>query len=85
MAKKPAKKIPKLLRPGMVVLACMCFWAAQHEPGQFDAGSVGAWLLGAVTAGLVMEAVFALVLPAVVILSKLAAGAIREMQSGGES
>ena len=79
------KQKPKLLKPGMVVLAAMFLWSAQHEPDAFDIGSVTAWALGAVTVGMLVYAALALASPVLHIMGSITGRALQAMQTRPEA
>lgn len=83
MAGKPQPK-PRVLKPGLLVLACAMLWAAAHQPAAFDLGSVSGWALGMVTVALLARAALALAGPLLKILGDFLASAMRDIQKGGE-
>jgi hypothetical protein len=83
--KAKGKKGGKLLQPGMLMLAAMFLWAADHEPARFTAGSLTGWVLGAVSVALLVRAGLALLAPALRILGIVFGHAFKALQSGAES
>lgn len=84
MSGAKAKKQGKILKPGMLVLAAMFLWSAQHEPENFDPASVAGWVFGAVTVALLTCAAVALVAPVMRLLGAMLGQAMQSMQNGGE-
>jgi hypothetical protein len=68
-----------LLKPGMVTLACVLLWAAQHQPDSFTPASTGVWLLGALTVMLLVRAGLALATPTLKLTAGLLAKALDDM------
>jgi hypothetical protein len=68
-----------LLKPGMVTLACVLLWAAQHQPDSFTPASTGVWLLGALTVMLLVRAGLALATPTLKLTAGLLARALADM------
>ncbi|HUW79477.1 MAG TPA: hypothetical protein VMV54_01130 [Acidocella sp.] len=78
------KQKPKLLKPGMLMLAAMFLWSAQHEPPAFSLASVAIWLSGAVTIALLARAALALASPVLNIAGALLHQAFQGQNSGAE-
>jgi hypothetical protein len=74
-----AAKKSALLKPGMVTMASVLLWAAQHEPDSFTAASTGVWLLGALTIMLLVRAGLALAAPILTLTSGMLSKAMADM------
>ncbi|GLR67512.1 hypothetical protein GCM10010909_21930 [Acidocella aquatica] len=89
MAKDPAAKRgktrPKLLRPGMLMLAAVFIWSAQHQPPVFTPASLSGWALGAATVALLTRATLALAAPVLGIFGTIFTQALQHLQHGAES
>ncbi|MDD2795457.1 hypothetical protein [Acidocella sp.] len=89
MAKTPAAKrgktTPKLLRPGMLMLAAVFIWSAQHQPPVFTPASLAGWALGAATVALLTRAALALAAPLLGVCGALFTQALQHLQQGTES
>ena len=87
MAAKPAKSAPKaarrLYRPGLLAVAVTLFWAAWQEPDHLALPGVIAWLMGAITAGLLVRAALAVAEPLLKLLANLALQAAARVRAGG--
>jgi len=83
MAKsKPKAKHKSFLRPGLLCLAAVLFWAARHQPASLTAASLGIWLLGALTIFLLLRAGLAFITPLMTLLGKIFSFSLRQMQQG---
>ena len=89
MAKSPAAKrakpTPKLLRPGMLMLAAVFIWSARHLPPVFTPASLSGWVLGAATVALLTSAALALAAPVLGVFGAIFTQALQSMRHGAES
>lgn len=69
-----------LLKPGIIVLAVTCYWAAENRPGMFDVATSGIWLMSALVVGLVAYAVIAVAMPASAIMAAYARRTAQQIQ-----
>ncbi len=73
----------KIVRPGWLVVAAACGWAALNQPPVLEWSRLFVWLLGTVTAGLLARAGLAVVEPLVkLIVLNLVRAARRPAASG---
>jgi hypothetical protein len=82
---KPKGKNAALLKPGMLTLAAVALWSAQHEPVTFDTASLGTWLLGAVAVALSVRAALALFAPLLGLCTAILGQAYQSLQDRIES
>ena len=82
---KPKGKKSAWLKPGMLTLAAVFLWSAGHEPAVFNAASLSLWLLGALTAGLLVQAALTLAAPLLGIFAAVLSQATRILQRGPEA
>jgi hypothetical protein len=82
---KPAKRpAAPLFKPIFVVAAAAMIWGAQHEPETSDVGTIGAWALGMLTAGLLVQASLAVLVPSLSLLTAMLRQSLRAVSSGRE-
>lgn len=79
-----AKKKPKLLNSGTLMLAVMFLWSAQHEPPVFDIVNLATWILGAVSTALLARAALALAAPGLSIAAAILRRAFQGLQGRAE-
>ena len=89
MAKTPAAKrgktAPKLLKPGMLMLAAVFIWSARHQPPVFTPASLAGWAFGAATVALLTSAALALAAPVLGVFGAIFTQALQHLQHGTES
>jgi hypothetical protein len=59
----------------MLVMAVALGWLAQHQPAQMDGPDIAIWVVGALTAALVVLAVMSITVPVLRMVSVLVAQA----------
>lgn len=80
-----AGKTPKLLKPMMLTIAAAAAWAAMNEPASLTFASVGVWGLEVLAVALLVQAVLAMLTPAVTLGIVLFAAALRQARQNKEA
>jgi hypothetical protein len=84
MAKPAKRQAAPLFKPIFIVAAAALIWGAQHEPDSSDIGDILAWALGMLTAGLLVQAALAVVVPSIGLLAAMLGQSLRAVTSGRE-